>query len=273
MKNSKENIRRYFAENIDSYSEIKIDNEIMKPNKFLLDFNNDINKNINIVYAPFDFINREAKIVIVGITPGKTQMRNAILEFRNQILKGENLEVALLAAKKFASFSGPMRVNLVRILDIIGVNGLLNIKSTESLWNCDARLVNFTSILKYPTFIDGKNYNGSPSMINNLFLREQICEYFFEELKLLPNAIFVPLGPVVSEALVWATGKIGINSEQILSGLPHPSGANAERIAYFLGLKAKADLSRKTNPDKLDEGRQILTEKIARLRQKSTERS
>jgi hypothetical protein len=38
----------------------------------------------------------------------------------------------------------------------------------------------------------------------------------------------------------------------VLNGLPHPSGANAERIAYFLGKKAKESLSVKTNPATLD---------------------
>ena len=39
-----------------------------------------------------------------------------------------------------------------------------------------------------------------------------------------------------------------IQRNQILAGMPHPSGANAERIAFFLGEKAKKDLSAKTNP-------------------------
>ncbi|MDP1740934.1 MAG: hypothetical protein Q8L50_07565 [Polaromonas sp.] len=34
--------------------------------------------------------------------------------------------------------------------------------------------------------------------------------------------------------------------------LPHPSLANSERIAYFMGGKARAALSAKTNPVKLD---------------------
>ncbi|WP_303045736.1 hypothetical protein [Turicimonas muris] len=38
----------------------------------------------------------------------------------------------------------------------------------------------------------------------------------------------------------------------MLPQIPHPSGANAERIAYFLGKKKKEDLSAKTNPDKID---------------------
>jgi hypothetical protein len=47
--------------------------------------------------------------------------------------------------------------------------------------------------------------------------------------------------------------------------LPHPSGANAERIAYFLGRKAKGDLSAKTSPGKLDEAKAQLIKRVLAL--------
>lgn len=68
-------------------------------------------------------------------------------------------------AKIFASFSGPMRANLVAMLDSIGVNHRLGILSTSTLWNSDANLVHFTSALRYPVFVDGMNYSGAPSII------------------------------------------------------------------------------------------------------------
>jgi hypothetical protein len=45
--------------------------------------------------------------------------------------------------------------------------------------------------------------------------------------------------------------------------LPHPSGANAERIAYFLGNKARESLSIKTNPDLLDQAKVKILEKLS----------
>ncbi|WP_341325816.1 hypothetical protein [Methylotuvimicrobium sp. KM2] len=35
------------------------------------------NEGIKIYYAPFEYLNPEARIVLVGITPGPTQMVNA----------------------------------------------------------------------------------------------------------------------------------------------------------------------------------------------------
>ena len=64
---------------------------------------------VSVYYAPFDYINRDAKIVIAGITPGKTQMLNALREARKQLLNGASHEAALESAKRTASFSGAMR--------------------------------------------------------------------------------------------------------------------------------------------------------------------
>jgi len=47
--------------------------------------------------------------------------------------------------------------------------------------------------------------------------------------------------------------------------LPHPSGANAERIAYFIGGKPRARLSVKVDPDKLDAAREQALRAIAKL--------
>ena len=41
-----------------------------------------------ICYAPFEHLNPEARLVIVGITPGKTQMLNALREARRQLDAG-----------------------------------------------------------------------------------------------------------------------------------------------------------------------------------------
>ena len=50
-----------------------------------------------------------------------------------------------VAAVDGASFSGPMRRNLIAMLDSIGVNRLLDLQSSASLWEDDAHLTQFTS--------------------------------------------------------------------------------------------------------------------------------
>jgi hypothetical protein len=61
-----------------------------------------------------------------------------------------------------------------------------------------------------------------------------------------------------------AAATLGIlDRAQILPALPHPSGANAERISYFLGRKARAALSSKTLPGPIDEARENLRGRIS----------
>jgi len=56
----------------------------------------------------------------------------------------------------------------------------------------------------------------------------------------------------------------------VLSGLPHPSGANAERIAFFLGRKPKEALSTKVRPEQVIAARTELKAKVAKLVRSST---
>ena len=109
-------------------------------------------KNIEIYYAPFDYVNQKAKIMIVGITPGFQQMLQSYLV----INQGKSLR----AVKDQSSFKGSMRVNLIRFLNELEVNKYLKIKSCESLFDKDGNLVHTTSLVKYPVFDMGKNYSG-----------------------------------------------------------------------------------------------------------------
>lgn len=54
-----------------------------------------------------------------------------------------------------------------------------------------------------------------------------------------------------------------IATDRVLDGMPHPSGANAERIAYFLGRKPRHLLSAKTKPETIDDSRVDLVRKVA----------
>jgi hypothetical protein len=90
-------------------------------------------------------------------------------------------------------------------------------------------------------------------------------QYLSEEIKQLPGAIYVPLGKSPTEALNHLS-KIGVIYEnQILSGVPHPSGANSERISYMLEEKQASSLSTKTNSIKIDADRKNLRLKIELL--------
>ncbi len=86
-----------------------------------------------------------------------------------------------------------------------------------------------------------------------------------EEAAALPNAIWVPLGGHAEAGLTHLAEAGRLDPARILTGLPHPSGANAERIAYFLGRKPRAALSSKTNAERIDAARERLQRQVAGL--------
>jgi hypothetical protein len=217
-------------------------------------------------YIPFDYVNPAARVVVVGISPGFVQWKNAVRAAQQGLRAGLPLPELLRAAKYTGAFSGAIRPNLVALLDDIGLHRWLGIASCASLFGKDAHLMHVTGALRQAVFVDGSNYNGaSPNMVSTPLLQAQLLEYFGQEAGLMPGAVFVPLGPKVSQALSWLAGRGVLDEARILHGLPHPSGANAERIAYFLGRKEKALLSSRTNGAQIDADRLALRAKMAAL--------
>lgn len=222
-------------------------------------------KNLSIYYAPFDYVNYKAKVVIVGITPGFTQLKNAYASLQNSLRSGKTIDESLANVKSDASFSGSMRSNLIEMLDYVGIHEWLGIPSTAQLFSTRSDLLHSTSCLKNPVFVDGANYNGTPNMLKSNFLRHHLFENFAQEAKNVNDAIFIPLGPKPSEALEHLANNGFLNKEKILSGFLHPSAASQERINYFLGKKAKHLLSSKTNAAQIDLAKASILEKIQSL--------
>lgn len=73
---------------------------------------------LEMYYAPHnEYINPSAKVMIVGLTPGFTQMRTAIKEARIALEKGLSDEQVCRVAKEAARFVGTMRLNLINMLN------------------------------------------------------------------------------------------------------------------------------------------------------------
>ena len=180
--------------------------------------------NIEIYYAPFDYINTKAKIVIVGITPGLQQM----LQSYEVINQGKSLK----KVKDLSSFKGSMRTGLIKYLDELKINDILKIKSCESLFNKNSRYLHTTSLVKYPVFDKGKNYSGA-NILKKKILLDFIEKNFLEELKTLKKSIIIPLGNTVSSTIEYLNNKYNLKLRCFLKGFPHPSGANARKNIQF----------------------------------------
>ncbi|HWE95766.1 MAG TPA: hypothetical protein VG269_17510 [Tepidisphaeraceae bacterium] len=186
---------------------------------------------VEIFYAPFDWLNLSARVVICGITPGRNSMLLALKTSAAALRAGASHEDAARKGKQTGSFSN-MRKNLIFRLDAIGVHVALKLDSTARLFSDRADLLHTTSAVCYPVFKDGENYNGySPRLSRHPLLKRFITEYLTPEIVQFPRAIFVPNGPAVAEALLMA----GVDERRCLCGFPHASnGPGAkDRAAKF----------------------------------------
>jgi hypothetical protein len=220
---------------------------------------------VSVCYAPFDFVASGAQLVIVGITPGRTQAINALVAASAALRAGKDHTEASRLAKLTGSFSGPMRANLISMLDHIGLASVLDIATCSNLFSGVGDRVHFTSALRYPVFVGDANYNGTPDMLKTPLLKSMIDTCLADEARHLSNAVWLPLGPQPARALEYLCGRGLLDRRQVLQGLPHPSGANAERISYFIGRKARDLLSPKTNANTLDAALRTLRAQVQTL--------
>ncbi len=191
-------------------------------------------KNLEVYFAPFDYINKTAPVVIVGITPGWTQMEKSFNTVITELHKGYSYESALKKVKSESSFAGSMRSNLIKMLDELGLHEKLNLKSTANLFDLDNDLLHSTSALRYPVFSSGRNYTGSsPSPLKSSLLWNQIETHLVPEMCFFTDALIIPLGKNVNDIFIELQSNNKLNSNYILSGFPHPSGANGHRAKQF----------------------------------------
>ena len=198
----------------------KIDKDSVISKTFLLSKEG----NIEIYYAPFDYINPQAKIVIIGITPGLQQM----IQSFQAIKDGKSLR----EVKDLSSFKGSMRTTLVKFLDELKINNILKIQSCESLFNINNKYLHSTSLVKYPVFDKGKNYSGV-NILKKKILLDFIEDNFLKELEVFQESIIVPLGNAVSSTIENLNIKHQLKLKCFLKGFPHPSGLNARKNIQF----------------------------------------
>ena len=190
-------------------------------------------------YAPFDYVNTTARVVIVGIAPGWYQTEMAFRLARNALREGKSLYDASRYARQNASFSGPIRKTLVSMLDGIGLNHALGIETCMQLYGARADLLHTTAAVRYPIFVGNlQNYAGyTPSLFKTPLLRHFIVEVLGGELQCIPDALVIAVGKSIGEALQLLVAEGLLEAERCLIGLPHPSGANAHRPAQFARVR------------------------------------
>ena len=226
----------------DKYSELikKLD-KFEKEDILNTDFELYNKESMKIYYAPHnEIINKNAKIFIVGITPGWTQTSIAYKTAQNLIVQNLDSETIKKECKRNSRFAGSMRKNLIEMLDELKLNNKLNLKSCSELFENRDDLLHTTSLIPYPVFINNKNYTGYlPKILENEVLYSYVKKYFYREIEELSDVLIIPLGKSVEEVLEQMIKENLIKEEQCLLGFPHPSGANGHRKTQFEENKSK----------------------------------
>ncbi|PZR82453.1 MAG: hypothetical protein DI537_36590 [Stutzerimonas stutzeri] len=214
-----------------------LDRELKKPERLRLHPSRGATDayGIEILWAPFDHIDRNARIVIVGVTPGPTQARRSYDAVRAAAVKGIDPQADLERIKAEASFRGNViEPNLKSLLEHGGLAESAGIEDIDNLWTKEASKVHFTSTIRYPTFINGKLFNNQIDSLEHPELRKYVETYLAEELASVPtDADIVALGQKGPRIVRHAARAAGIDSRRVVA-LPHPSGSATGAVRDFL---------------------------------------
>lgn len=197
-------------------------------------------------YIPFEHINRCARLVIVGITPGPNQIKLAYDTAQALLVSGAGKEQVLAEVKKIGSFGGPaMRPNLLRMLRHFPFNTLLGIEDVATLWSTDACLLHSTSVVPHAALEKGKPFDGKfDGILRSPLLRQCFMDSCVASLAQLPSdALYVALGDTPKAALEWCVGQRHLQAQQVLGAFCHPSSSGGSATAYYLREKLLVDLA------------------------------
>lgn len=201
-----------------------------------------------VFYVPFESVNADARLVLVGITPGPEQVRLAYKSAQALITEGKSDKAVLAEAKAANTFGGrSMRPNLLRLLRAFRFEALLGLSDAEELWGARADLLHATSVVPHAAFRKGKMFAGSfEEVLSSSPLRKCFEEDFVSSLKgLAKDAMFVALGPTPLVALDWSVREGYIQADQVLGAFPHPSSSSGSQVAVYLGEKEPNNLKPK----------------------------
>ncbi|HEV2461973.1 MAG TPA: hypothetical protein VGS80_26775 [Ktedonobacterales bacterium] len=196
--------------------------------------------NLEIYYVPLEYLNERARIAFIGITPGWSQLEIAYRAARAGLTRGLTPSEITLFVDQQASFAGPICSTLCDMLDRLEIPALLGIQSGLDLFGAANDLLHTTALVRYSVFVKGQNYTGhNPNLLKTPNLRRYVEDSLSGELRRMPQALVVPMGTAVADALRLLIDAGQLDPARCLLGFPHPSGANMHRAGQFAGVQHK----------------------------------
>ncbi|SOE66704.1 hypothetical protein SAMN05446635_2909 [Burkholderia sp. OK233] len=205
-------------------------------------------------YVPFEYINPVAKLVIVGITPGNTQIGGTLATFAKLLREGAAREDILRTVKRLNSFGGnSMRPNLLKMLRHFKFEHLLGIDDVIDLWGKSDALFQATSVVPNAAFKWGTKRGvkgwwmfagGFDEVLKSRIYRQQFEEVFLPSVRRMnTHALYVGLGPTPHAALQHCVDAGLIRQDQFLGSFPHPSTSAGDQVPFFLREKTRESIT------------------------------
>ncbi len=192
---------------------------------------------LRLCYAPLEHLRSDARIAVVGLTPGRDTFRASVTIAQEALRAGKSDATALRRAKEAAPFSNPgTRRRLIRWLDDLGVAAELDLDSCADLYESARALVHWTSLVRYPVFRWSErrqawvNYSGSPDALRHF--GDVIRGAFVPEVRRLRADIVFTLGDKVRDTASRLARDGAIEGSRFVA-LPHPSGQNVGNDEVF----------------------------------------
>lgn len=185
-------------------------------------------------WAPFEPLNTQAEIVLIGLTPGYSQALAALRALRSGLRRGQAPGRAIVEAKTAGAFVGEIRDPLARMLNFMKIPRRMGVRDAASLLDQHGMRVHLTSALRYPVFRVGedagagerKGYSGVERMLRTPWMRQMVETLLADELLALPNARVFPMGQPARAAVEHLVARGVLSGERVYYGMQHPSPGN-----------------------------------------------
>ena len=176
------------------------------------------------------------RIVVVGLTPGFTQVQRAArLYATTDAATREDDKAFSGLLKSDVAFGGSMRTNLCTMFDELGLHTIFGVPASNDFFAPDSSLIATTSALVYPVFQGPSliNFPGAFDLAKSILFREMIEALLAPRLIEAPHALIVPLGKSAGTAIRHLVAQHRLDERRVLWDFPHPSGANGHRRQLF----------------------------------------
>jgi hypothetical protein len=191
-------------------------------------------KKIDVYFAPLDYVNSSAKVLLVGLSPTRAHLHLAVTVVADRLRAGASPDESLAAVNTMETFATSTRANLIRMADGIGLHSALGLRSCAALFDERTDLISATYAISHAVFVRspgrlGRNYAGAPPLEGHPLLSAIATQVLAANAAMTPGALVVPLGNVAT----IATRMAGLAPDRVVDGFPHPSGANGHRLTDF----------------------------------------